>query len=203
MESLAPRTSLSVSPRGLGRSSRPAGGYSLDHRVADLEAVLDELGPEHFCLMAYSLGVPVGIAYAARNSPRVRGLLLVDYPARYPQRPVGWLEKALPFAKERGIPEDIVRGIQAESQHVELWEELAALQRPVLLVKAGKSSVVSPDDLQRYDELPQVQIEVFEGSDHEIEKPDYGRFLGTIETFLEQLTAPDAVNGPQMSKGKE
>lgn len=198
MKSLASRTTIAVSPRGLGRSSQPSGGYSFLHRVTDLETLLDELGPESFCLMAYSLGVPVAIGYAARNPQRVKGLLLLDYPAHYPERPAAWLERSLPFAEARGIPGHVVRSIQEESGPADLWDELATLNRPVLLVKGGRSNALDSRDLERYRELPQVSIEVFESSDHEIHKPDYDRFIGTVDSFLQRLDAAGIEDGTEL-----
>jgi hypothetical protein len=54
-------------------------------------------------------------------------------------------------------------------------------------VKGGKSAVISDDDLERYRQVPHVQIEIFENANHEIHKPDYERFMGTVERFLREL----------------
>ncbi len=106
MGRLAPRATLAVDKRGVVEGeSAPEVGYAFEDRVADLEAVVADaaLGPA--CVMAFSLGVPVAIRYAARHPGLVRGLILLDHPARYPARDGAWLERAIPFARERGIPE--------------------------------------------------------------------------------------------------
>jgi pimeloyl-ACP methyl ester carboxylesterase len=187
MNALAPRTTVAVSPRGLGRSSAPERGYSLDHRVRDLDLVLETLDLDHYYLMAYSLGVPIAVAHTARNALQVRGLILLDYPAHYPERSPAWLEGAMPFARERGIPEHVVSALQREARPTDLWNELETIACPVLLVKGGNSPTISDGDLDRYLSLRQVTVRVFQDSGHEIHKPDYGRFIGTIRGFLEEL----------------
>jgi pimeloyl-ACP methyl ester carboxylesterase len=192
MNALAPRTTVAVSPRGLGRSSTPERGYSLDHRVRDLDLVMESLDLEHYYLMAYSLGVPVAVAHAAHNTPQVCGLILLDYPAHYPARSPAWLEGAMPFARERGIPEHVVSSLQREARPTDLWNELETIDCPILLVKGGKSPTISDGDLDRYSNLRQVTVRVFEDSGHEIHKPDYQRFIGTIRGFLEELDEGDS-----------
>ena len=57
--------------RGHGRSGRPAGGYTLDHNIDDLEALLGRLsitGPVH--LVGNSYGGTIAFGYAARHPER-------------------------------------------------------------------------------------------------------------------------------------
>jgi len=189
MERLAPRTALAVDERGVFEGEgAPEVGYTFEDRVADLEAVVADaaLGPA--CVMAFSLGVPIALGYAVRHPAQVRGLILLDYPARYPGRDDAWLERALPFARERGVPERVVRAIHRDAAQVELWSELGALRCPVLLVAGGQSPSVSAEDLERYrDALPDLQVEVFEDAGHEVFRPDYERFMRLIEGFLAEL----------------
>ena len=62
--------------RGCGLSDRHVGELSLDVFVADLEAVVDELGLERFPLLGMSMGAPVAVAYAAKHPERVSRLVL-------------------------------------------------------------------------------------------------------------------------------
>lgn len=191
MERLAPRATLAVDKRGVfGGEAAPEDGYAFEDRVADLEAVLvdEDLGPA--CVMAFSLGVPIALGYAVRHPAQVQGLILLDYPARYPARDDAWLERALPFARERGIPERVVRAIYRDSAPVDLWGELGTLTCPVLLVAGGLSPSVSVADLQRYrDALPGLQVQVFEDAGHKVFRPDYERFMRLVERFLAELDA--------------
>jgi pimeloyl-ACP methyl ester carboxylesterase/DNA-binding CsgD family transcriptional regulator len=62
--------------RGCGLSDRQVHDLSLDLFVADLEAVVDELGLERFPLLGMSMGAPVAVAYAAKHPERVSRLVL-------------------------------------------------------------------------------------------------------------------------------
>jgi pimeloyl-ACP methyl ester carboxylesterase/DNA-binding CsgD family transcriptional regulator len=61
--------------RGHGMSDWDVDDYSLDARVADLEAVVDHAGLDRFALMAMSQGGPVAITYAVRHPERVSRLM--------------------------------------------------------------------------------------------------------------------------------
>jgi DNA-binding winged helix-turn-helix (wHTH) protein/pimeloyl-ACP methyl ester carboxylesterase len=62
--------------RGCGLSDHDAEDLSLDAFVADLEAVVDDLGLDRFPLLGVSQGATVAIAYAARHPERVSHLVL-------------------------------------------------------------------------------------------------------------------------------
>jgi pimeloyl-ACP methyl ester carboxylesterase len=65
--------------RGHGRSERPPHGYTLDHNIDDLAALLDRLdvtGPVH--LVGNSYGGTIAFGYAARHPGRVAGLTLIE-----------------------------------------------------------------------------------------------------------------------------
>lgn len=62
--------------RGCGLSDREVDDISFEAWVRDLEAVIDELGIEHFSLLGLSQGGPIAVAYAARNPERVNNLVL-------------------------------------------------------------------------------------------------------------------------------
>ncbi|MFJ6726284.1 alpha/beta fold hydrolase [Streptomyces sp. NPDC091281] len=65
--------------RGHGRSERPSEGYTVDHHVDDLEALLDRLqvgGPVH--LVGNSFGGTVAFGFAARHPERAASLTLIE-----------------------------------------------------------------------------------------------------------------------------
>ncbi|QNP69003.1 alpha/beta hydrolase [Streptomyces roseirectus] len=65
--------------RGHGRSDRPPVGYTLDHNITDLEALLDHLrvtGPVH--LVGNSYGGTVAFGYAVRHPERTASLTLIE-----------------------------------------------------------------------------------------------------------------------------
>ncbi|MGW0883342.1 alpha/beta fold hydrolase [Streptomyces sp. NPDC002671] len=65
--------------RGHGRSERPPDGYTLDHNIDDLEALLGRLdvtGPVH--LVGNSYGGTIAFGYAARHPERAATLTLIE-----------------------------------------------------------------------------------------------------------------------------
>lgn len=186
MEKLAPRRTLAVSWRGAGKSDAPETGYSLEDQVADAEAVMEEALEGRFCLMAYSMGVPRAIELAARHPRRVAGLILIDYPARYPALSETWAERVL--ASSRKIPERVVRAMQRESREVLLWDRLRDIRRPVLVLRGGgEGSLLKEADAAIFRErLPRVDIAVMPKAGHDVWNPDYDRFFRTVVSFLEE-----------------
>lgn len=68
--------------RGCGLSDRRVEDFSLDARVADLEAVTEAAGLERFALLGMSQGGPAAVAFAARHPERVTHLVLYATYAR-------------------------------------------------------------------------------------------------------------------------
>jgi len=69
-------TLIRYDERGFGMSDWNVTDFSLDARLADLEAIVDSLGLERFALMGMSGGSPVAMAYAAEHPDRVSRLML-------------------------------------------------------------------------------------------------------------------------------
>src|ERR1700756_5688407 len=51
--------------RGIGRSSRPAGGYDKKTQAADVRAVVTTLGFDRTFVVSHDIGIMVAYAYAA------------------------------------------------------------------------------------------------------------------------------------------
>ena len=66
--------------RGLGLSSRPAGGYDKKTQAADLAGVLEALKIEKVDLVTHDIGNMVGYAFAAQYPGRVGKFVLIDAP---------------------------------------------------------------------------------------------------------------------------
>jgi len=69
-------------PRGTGLSDRNVEDFSLDARVLDLEAVVDQLGLDTFALHGIAWSGPMAVTYALRHPERVSHLILDDSLAR-------------------------------------------------------------------------------------------------------------------------
>ncbi|HPW56809.1 MAG: alpha/beta fold hydrolase [Thermoanaerobaculaceae bacterium] len=63
--------------RGMGRSERPAGSYSLEVLAEDVLRLVDALALERFVLGGHSMGGYVALRFAARWPERLAGLVFV------------------------------------------------------------------------------------------------------------------------------
>ena len=68
-------TVIRFDERGHGLSDRGVTDHSLEARLGDLEAVVDDAGVDRFALQAMAQGGPVAIAYAAKHPERVSRLV--------------------------------------------------------------------------------------------------------------------------------
>jgi len=66
--------------RGLGLSSRPAGGYDKKTQAGDVAGVLDALHIERVDLVTHDIGNMVGFAFAAQHPERVTSFVTMDAP---------------------------------------------------------------------------------------------------------------------------
>jgi pimeloyl-ACP methyl ester carboxylesterase/DNA-binding CsgD family transcriptional regulator len=68
-------TVIRYDERGFGLSDWEVDDFSLEARVSDLEAVVEDFGLDRFAMMAMSQGGPTSIAYIARNPERVTRIM--------------------------------------------------------------------------------------------------------------------------------
>ena len=66
--------------RGMGLSSKPAGGFDKKTQGVDMAGVLDALGIDKVDLITHDIGNMVGYAFAAQYPSRVTRLVLIDAP---------------------------------------------------------------------------------------------------------------------------
>jgi pimeloyl-ACP methyl ester carboxylesterase/DNA-binding CsgD family transcriptional regulator len=91
-------TVIRYDERGHGLSDWEVSDFSLEARIADLEAVVDDAGLDRFAVMAMSQGGPVSIAYADRHPERVSRLLFYgSYAAAMPDPTPEELELSATF----------------------------------------------------------------------------------------------------------
>jgi 3-oxoadipate enol-lactonase len=84
------RTVLRYDQRGHGGSARPAGPYALDDLVDDAARLIREWGRGPVVFIGLSMGGMVGQGLAVRHPELLRGVVLANTTARYPEaaRPV-------------------------------------------------------------------------------------------------------------------
>ena len=86
---------LALDCRGHGGSGKPVGPYTVELFADDLANILDHEGWDRAIVGGASMGGCVALAFAARHSPRVAGLALVDTTAFYGEdAPKAWEERA-------------------------------------------------------------------------------------------------------------
>src|SRR5258708_21906324 len=66
--------------RGIGRSSKPAGGYDKKTQARDMRAVVTSLGYDKTFVVAHDIGNMVAYAYAATYPDKVEKLVVMDAP---------------------------------------------------------------------------------------------------------------------------
>lgn len=66
--------------RGMGHSSKPAGGYDKKNQGEDIAGVLDHLKIDRAALVTHDIGNMVGFAFAAEHRDRVTKFALIDAP---------------------------------------------------------------------------------------------------------------------------
>jgi pimeloyl-ACP methyl ester carboxylesterase len=66
--------------RGMGLSSKPAGGFDKKTQAGDVAGVLDALKIERADLVTHDIGNMVGFAFAAQHPARVTRFVLIDAP---------------------------------------------------------------------------------------------------------------------------
>jgi pimeloyl-ACP methyl ester carboxylesterase len=66
--------------RGVGNSSRPAGGYDKKTQAADIRAVVTTLGFDRTFVVSHDIGIMVAYAYAALYPDKVERLVVMDAP---------------------------------------------------------------------------------------------------------------------------
>lgn len=101
---------------GCGLSDKPGVGdyeYTLEQRVSDLEALLDQIGAiRNLTLVMHDWGGPIGMTYAARNPSRIRRLIVLNSAAFLlpPGKALHW---SLSFCKRSLAAEFLIRRLNA------------------------------------------------------------------------------------------
>lgn len=166
--------------------------------MKDIETVADftNIGPA--IVMGYSMSVPLVLGYALRRPEAIKGVIILDYPARYPLIPGDWPMHVLSNQPDVA-PLHVLQAIQRDSREVLLWDELHMLPCPVLVIRGGQpGALLDAAGVQQFVKgfgQARVRSVVFEQSDHQLWEPDYGRFIGTIQGFVTAVDYGVAAEG--------
>jgi len=194
LDTLGDRRVVVVDVRGRGRSDVPEAGYTWEHHIGDLRAVVEELALDRPIIVAFSRGSSYGLGYALTYPSEVRGLVVGDYFARHVGLPAEFADQQLQ-SKVRGtviaerMSEHAVRQVFAESREVPLWDRLVELQCPVLVIRGGRKSALVGEELaaQWRASLPSVQMQVIADAGHDLWSRDVDAYLAVLLPFLEAV----------------
>lgn len=185
LEGLAPQRAIAMSFRGQAGSDAPESGYDLEDFASDIGAVIDGLDLHDVTLFAHSRAVPYAIAFTAEQPGRVRMLVLGDAPAVHRSYPEGWVD-GFAASEWRGqqvadrISVTVLRRIQREARHVELWATLAELSTPTWAILGGLHGADVVDDMTTRFEQAGAEVIVFEDAGHALWHPDVDRFVRVL-----------------------
>lgn len=151
---------------------------------------MEQLDLPGACLVGFSIASTYVLAYAASHPDRVRGLVLIDWPARYPAFPPEFVDRVMAQADPAFFRPVVIRGVQRDSRLTELWDQLPRITCPVLILRAGQpgGSRLTDEDVQRYLQgLPNAEVITFAESGHDVRRPSLEQFTATLRTFLERM----------------
>jgi non-heme chloroperoxidase len=184
--------------RGHGRSSAPASGYDFAALCGDVGAVVDTVtdGPVH--LMTFSRGTTYAVGWAIGHPDRVRSIAIGDYVPE--ERVVTDAEaRNLLDGRWRGSPvrerldSDGAMQTFQRAQARSMWDELSALQIPLLAVRSNTDLIISDGDWAHYRQLfPDAQLAEFRDSPHDIFRPDRGRYPRLVRQHVNGVDADQA-----------
>jgi pimeloyl-ACP methyl ester carboxylesterase len=194
LDALGDRRVVVVDVRGRGRSDVPESGYTWEHHISDLRAVVEDLALDRPIVVAFSRGSSYGLGYALTYPAEVRGLVVGDYFARHVGLPPQIADQQLQ-SKIRGtviadrMSEHAVRQVVADSREVPLWDRLVELRCPVLVIRGGRKSALVGEELaaQWRKSLPSVQMDVIADAGHDLWSRDVDAYLAVLLPFLEDL----------------
>jgi non-heme chloroperoxidase len=187
------RRTVVVDIRGHGRSGAPASGYDLATLSTDLGVVVDAVTDEAIHLVTFSRGTSCAIAWALAHPGRVRSLSIGDYVPEHKVLPAD-VSRRLLDGRWRGTPVAERLDVTAATKTFQaataqsFWDDVAALQPPLLVVRSGSSVVVGEEEWARYKRLfPHAQMVEFRDAPHDIFRPDRGRYPRLVHGHADRV----------------
>ncbi|OAB38611.1 hypothetical protein PMSD_06235 [Paenibacillus macquariensis subsp. defensor] len=191
MKDLQPRKTATISFRGRFKSDAPLSGYGLNEHISDIDRVVEEVRWNEMYLLGYSRGVSYALGYALNNKEKIKGLILIDYPAEHKEMPKGWAEDFLRnyeeyFGSKADIASKAIQGIEVESKHYAFWDDLNSFEFPVLIMKGNQEgSALTQDHIIKYKQNMKIlNIVHFKNSGHDLRKSEYEKYIKTIREYL-------------------
>ncbi len=196
LDALGDRRVLIVDVRGRGGSDAPESGYTWEHHYGDVLAAIEHAGIERPVMLGNSRGTAYALGAALHSSEPVRGVVINDYQARH----VGladdaseWLLKTRTRGRtlaERMDPR-VVEQVVRDSEEISLWDRLATLDCPILVMGGGRAgSIVTDEIVERYRAArPDIEIARIADQGHDLWSRDTPTYLGVLLPFLARIDA--------------
>jgi pimeloyl-ACP methyl ester carboxylesterase len=187
---LAERRVVIADLRGRGQSDAPAHGYTWEHHISDIDAIVTAGALDPAVVVAFSRGSSYALGYTLEHGDRVRGLVIGDYHARHVQLPADFVTTHERMVV-RGVPatervaRHVAERLQAESREVPLWDRLAECTFPVMLVRGGARGALVDDEIEaRYRAaLPNIRVARIDGAGHDLWSRDVDAYLAVLQPF--------------------
>lgn len=122
---------IAFDKRGQGLSDRMSGAPSLEQRMDDVRAVMDDIGSQRTILLGFSEGCPMSALFAATYPERVSRLILIGGFARAADRVAedAWEAVVLQRVKNWGTGEMIKAAIGSAATNKEAVAQFAKFER--------------------------------------------------------------------------
>lgn len=187
------RKCIAITLRGRWKSDAPASGYTLEDHVSDIQAVVEQLALDSFYVLGYSRGVSYMIEYALCNLPKIKGMIIGDYPGMHTRLVDRWVEMFIKLPPWRGksalerMPRHAIEAIQRESVEKPFYDALRSVKVPVLLLKGDQNGSLLSEVAKAFyfEALEDVRLSVFKGCAHDLFKPDESHFIRVVKEFVD------------------
>ncbi|GAU79138.1 alpha/beta fold hydrolase [Fusibacter sp. 3D3] len=186
---------VSFSFRGRGLSSTPEFGYDLEEHLSDIEAVVDALKLEKYCILGFSRGASYAWGWTVKHHNEMSGLIIVDQPpihrAMHADAVPYWMGMVY-----QGVPllnymrQEAVEGLAREARTVEFADQLCDINIPVRVFYGADQSNKIPSNLEREDidlyesALTYFSKVEFSKSGHMIPDDEPERYIEEVKLFL-------------------
>lgn len=178
-----------ISHRGLGKSSTPLHGFSKEHLVSDVRAVVLQENLDKFYIAGHSFGSSIASAYAIKYPDEVKGLILGDYPPGYPAYPPEWAERIFNACPEAN--KTLVQRLQKESKHEMFLEELSKLNIKLLILKGTKEDSLLSEKMTSkiLEAIPDAELKTISNCGHELFGENPKETMQVINDFVLKVSS--------------